>query len=250
MACLGDMFPYVIIPPWFKQFCSNRCGSEDLTDWDNGGQGVNSHFAGGAVVYDEPRSGSSEYQPPRPLAYENGQPNLPVSTKGQQHGFVPKEYNYSLTPKIQPIKPASPVSPAEEARAMITPTLRRDRPPSFMSSGEIIALPSPPPRLVLPPLPSKIYDVVDAEINFGISYFTAYHNFSVSERRILFSARIQQNPGEDHMISCPLVIGASHLAETSRISLQRKLDAAREWVPNSVWELFGVEQSASLMIYI
>lgn len=149
MACLGDMFPYVIIPPWFKQFCSNRCGSEDLTDWDDGGQGVNSHFAGGAVVYDEPRSGSSEYQPPRPLAYENGQPNLPVSTKGQQYGFVPKEYNYSLTPKIQPIKPASPVSPAEEARAVITPTLRRDRPPSFMSSGEIIALPSPPPLLVV-----------------------------------------------------------------------------------------------------
>ncbi|OOO13643.1 hypothetical protein OAory_01013920 [Aspergillus oryzae] len=88
MACLGDMFPYVIIPPWFKQFCSNRCGSEDLTDWDDGGQGVNSHFAGGAVVYDEPRSGSSEYQPPRPLAYENGQPNLPVSTKAHQTSFT------------------------------------------------------------------------------------------------------------------------------------------------------------------
>ena len=92
--------------------------------------------------------------------------------------------------------------------------------------------------------------MVEAEINFGISYFTAYHDFSVSERRILFSARIQQNPGEDHMISCPLVIGASHLAETSRISLQRKLDTARECGPNSVWELFGVEQSSSLMIYI
>ncbi|KAE8132144.1 hypothetical protein BDV38DRAFT_297137 [Aspergillus pseudotamarii] len=250
MACLSDMFLHVKIPPWLKQFCYNRCGSEDLTDWDDGGQGVNSHFGDGAVGYDGLQSGSSEYQARRPLTYDKGQPNLPVSTKGQQYGLVPKECNCSLTPKTQPIKPASPVSPAEEARAVITPTLRRDRPPSFMSSGEIIALPSPPPRLVLPPLPSKIYDVVDAEINFGISYFTAYHDFSVSERRILFSARIQQNPGEDYMISCPLIIGASHLAETSRISLQRKLDAAREWVPNSVWKLFRVEQSTSLMIYI
>ncbi|KAE8130869.1 hypothetical protein BDV38DRAFT_276429 [Aspergillus pseudotamarii] len=213
MACL-NMSRHAKMPLWFKQFWSDRRRSVDLTDWNDGGQDMNSHSGDAAIGYDQLQSSSSKYQTPKLLTYEEGQPNLPV----------------------------------------LTPTLRNDRPPTILtigttSSGETIALPSPPPRPALPLLPGELYDVIEAETKFGISIFTAYRDIRMREQRILFSARFQQTPFKDHIISCPIVICASHLAQNRRESLQRKLNAARELVPNSIWELFKVDQSASLIVF-
>ncbi|KAE8397814.1 hypothetical protein BDV37DRAFT_264800 [Aspergillus pseudonomiae] len=148
MTCFNDIFLQAIIPPWLRRFCFDRRSPVGLMDCDNGRQD-DSQSRDSAVGHDEPQSRSSEYQTPRPLSYENEQPNLPAPAKHQNYSLFPKQSNPPSAPNIQRIKPASPTDLGEEAIAAIPETLRNDQAPTngtkgtstSRDSGEIIGLP-------------------------------------------------------------------------------------------------------------
>ncbi|KAK6810579.1 hypothetical protein RU639_013671 [Aspergillus parasiticus] len=146
MACFW--FLHAILPPCLRRFCPDRRSPVGLMDWDNGPQDDSKS----ATSHDKPLSGSSEYQTPRPLSYEEGQPNPPAPVKSQKYSLFPKQSQPPSAPKMhQRIKPASPADSGEEAIAAIPDTLRKDQAPTNRTirtstssdSGQTIFLPTP-----------------------------------------------------------------------------------------------------------
>ena len=97
---------------------------------------------------------------------------------------------------------------------------------------------------------SKAQDVTEAETMFGISFFKEYRGFLFWDDKayLLFSARFQPKPQEIHLVSCPATIHAPKLDRTARYLLQLKLDAARDWVPESHWKFLKIDQRHGLNI--
>ncbi|KAF9883540.1 hypothetical protein FE257_003373 [Aspergillus nanangensis] len=93
-----------------------------------------------------------------------------------------------------------------------------------------------------------IHDVIEAELSFGISFFSEYRGFSAN-RRVFFSARFQDEPHRIRTVSCPLSIDAGKLRPEDQILLQIKLDAARDWVPENTWSVFGIVKNEGLIVY-
>ncbi|GMG38231.1 unnamed protein product [Aspergillus oryzae] len=147
MTCFNGIFLKAITPPWLGWFCFGQRSPIDWMDCDNGRQDDSKS----ATSHDKPLSGSSEYQTPRPLFYEEDQPNPPALVKSPKYSLFPKQSNPSSSPKIQRIKPASHAGSEEEAKAARTETLRKDHASTdrikgtstSMDSGEIIVLPEP-----------------------------------------------------------------------------------------------------------
>lgn len=147
MTCFNGIFLKAITPAWLGWFCFGQRSPIDWMDCDNGRQDDSKS----ATSHDKPLSGSSEYQTPRPLSYEEDQPNPPALVKSPKYSLFPKQSNPSSSPKIQRIKPASHAGSEEEAKAARTETLRKDQASTdrikgtstSMDSGEIIVLPEP-----------------------------------------------------------------------------------------------------------
>jgi hypothetical protein len=81
-------------------------------------------------------------------------------------------------------------------------------------------------------------DVVEAEKNFGISYFRDYHSIEIKRGQccILFTARFQHLPDKLHLISCPRLIHAPDLTSDNRELLRTRLDAAADLIPKEEWD--------------
>lgn len=97
---------------------------------------------------------------------------------------------------------------------------------------------------------AKALDVTEAETMFGISFFNGYHGYDFREDKpyLFFSARFQPRPQEIHFVSCPATIRAPKLDRTARHLLQLKLDAARDWVPESHWKHIKIDKRDGLII--
>ncbi|KAL4887782.1 hypothetical protein BDV59DRAFT_189919 [Aspergillus ambiguus] len=88
---------------------------------------------------------------------------------------------------------------------------------------------------------AKIYDVIDAESQFGISYFIRYHSYSISPPGIVFYARPRKDPNVNmYHVLCPLEIDARNLPQKDQENLQLNLDIAKSYVPKKVWETLRV----------
>jgi hypothetical protein len=81
-------------------------------------------------------------------------------------------------------------------------------------------------------------DVVEAEKNFGISYFRDYRGIAIigGQYHILFRARFQRLPDRLHLISCPRWIYAPDLTSDGRELLRIRLDAAADSIPKEEWD--------------
>jgi hypothetical protein len=88
------------------------------------------------------------------------------------------------------------------------------------------------------PSSAALIDVVEAEKNFGISYFRDHCGIENrgGQYRMVFTARFQEAPDKMHLISCPQVIHAANLPPAKRESLRINLEAVSDRITKEEWD--------------
>lgn len=99
------------------------------------------------------------------------------------------------------------------------------------------------------PVP-KIHNVIDAETQFGIQYFTRFHSYYFYPRGFVFFARFRNDPEHYHLVFCPLHIDASSLCQGVRQGLQSCLDSVISDVPDKAWNVFQVDYDRRRLIVL